>query len=177
VGRTVLALQLLAQGVEATLRLRPEALRQPVERLDEDLRISEAAQGPRDLPVVVVLAPPGLIADLVAYQAERGANLLDVLARLVHCLGRLRPRRTAQLSDPIVDLRSEDPLHPRSDGLAREQAIGVGIEFGPGSVAAPQPADAVTGGRRGPGREEARRLARILHLRERPPGGLLDLLT
>ena len=68
-GRPVLLLELLSQGVETTLVPFPEPLRDAVERLDQDLGVPEAAQAPGDLAVVVVLPPPDVVSDLVPDQA------------------------------------------------------------------------------------------------------------
>jgi hypothetical protein len=90
VGRPVLFVELPAEGIEATSRRRPEPLTQPIERLDQDLSVPEAAQGPGGLPVVVVLAAPEVVSDRIADEAERRADLLDVLPRLMDRVGGLR---------------------------------------------------------------------------------------
>jgi hypothetical protein len=109
VGRPVLFVQLPAEGIEATSRRRPEALTQPIERLDQDLGVPEAAQGPGGLPVVVVLTAPDVVSDRIADKSECRADLLDVLSRLMDRIGGLRAGLAAELCDRVVRLRGEDP--------------------------------------------------------------------
>src|SRR5262245_37424656 len=123
VGSPVPLRELLAEGIEATLRRFTEALRQSVERLDHDLRVSETAQRSRNLTVAVVLASPDFVTELLPDQAQSRANLLDVLARLVHRIGGVGALLPAQLCHGIVDLGREDPLETRAHRLAPQQPI------------------------------------------------------
>src|SRR5262249_43848045 len=149
VGGAVLLLQPPAQRFGAPLRGRAEALRQTIERLHQDLGGTEAAQLPRHVAVVVVLAAPDVVADRVAHQAERRADLLDVLPRLVDGIGGLGARLAPKLPDRIVDLPGDHPPDPRTDRLPVEQAVGVRVEAL--AVAAPHSLAWDPGGADGPG--------------------------
>src|SRR3954468_8049325 len=63
VGGAGLRLELLARGPGPLLSSRPEPLPQPVDRLHQDLGIAVGAQLAGDVPVVIVLAAPGVVAD------------------------------------------------------------------------------------------------------------------
>src|SRR3954467_13865489 len=73
VGGAVFGPRLLAQGPGPLLSSRPEPLPQPVDRLHQDLGIAVGAQLAGDVPVVIVLAAPGVVADRIATsrRAER----------------------------------------------------------------------------------------------------------
>ena len=175
VGRPVLLLELLPEGIEIALRRRPEPLRQAIERFHQDLSVPEAAQTPRHLPVVVVLATPDVFADLLANEPQGRADLLDVLARLVDRLRGLGARLASQLGDRVVNLSREDSPHSCVHGLAREQPVGIRVEVG--SVSSPKPAETDSCGCGGPRGHQPGGLARILYLRERPTGCLLEVIA
>src|SRR5712671_2267913 len=59
VSRPVLFIELLAQRLGALAGSGAEALPEAVEGLDQDLGVAMAAQLSGDVPVVIVLAPPG----------------------------------------------------------------------------------------------------------------------
>ena len=157
------------------LRRRPEPLRQAVERFHQDLSVPEAAQSPRHLAVVVVLAAPDVVADLMPNEPQGRADLLDVLARLVDRLRGLGARLASQLGDRVVHLSREHSLHSCVNGLTREQPVGIRVEAG--SVGSAKPPEPDSCGRGGPRGHQPGGLARILYLRERPTGRLLEVIA
>ena len=82
----------------------------------------------------------------------------------------------SQLGDRVVDLGAQHPLHPGTNRLSRQQAVGRGVEAGPvGAAAKALQADARS--RSGSRRRQPGRLARVLYLGERPAGRLLELFA
>src|SRR5262245_32814168 len=57
---------------------------QRVERLEQDLAVARSAEPPTRVAQGDVLAPIGLVAELVARQPHRRAQALEALARLVN---------------------------------------------------------------------------------------------
>jgi hypothetical protein len=70
VGGAVLGIELLSEGPGPLLSSRPEPLPQPVERLHQNLGIAVGTQLTGDVPVVIVLAAPGVVADRIADQPQ-----------------------------------------------------------------------------------------------------------
>src|SRR3954466_12356445 len=120
----VLMIELIAQPVEAIPGRRSEALAQPVESLDQDLGVAMRAEQPGDVAVVPVLTAPDVVAQRVTDEAEGGADLLHVLARLVDRVGRFGPGLAAELGDRVVNLDGDHSLHPRTERLPVDDPIG-----------------------------------------------------
>jgi hypothetical protein len=172
----VLVVELPPQAIEALAGWRPEPLSEPVERLHQNLGVAKAAQLPGAFAVVLVLALPDVVPDLIADHTQRGADLLDVLAGLVDRLGGLGAGLAAELRDRVVHPGARYTLDAGPDRLARQQAIGVRIELRSAAVAqqvGPEPSRH----RRGSGRGDGGRLAGIARRREGAAGGLLELVA
>jgi hypothetical protein len=125
----VLSIELTPELVQPVASRRPEALGEPVECLDQDLGVPEAAQASGALAVMVVLETPGVVPDRRPNQPQRRADLFDVFPRLVDRLGGFRTRLAAQLGDGIVDPAANGPLDAGVHELARKQPVGAGIEL------------------------------------------------
>jgi hypothetical protein len=105
-----------------------EALPQRRQRLDLDLGVAARRQQAAGVAVVPVLGAEGLLAELVADQAQHGAQLLHLFARGMDRLGKLlAAARAGQFLAGRLGPPAGDPPHAVGHGLLALQPVGAAL--------------------------------------------------
>ncbi len=114
----LMAYQFPPHGRERCARTPRVRVRDLVERVDQDLRVSHLAQRSGRLTKRGVLSPVDLLGYRGAYQSENRPKPLQALASFVHHrVARALGRSTHVLAD-LLELALRDPVHAVSKPLA-----------------------------------------------------------